>query len=231
MANVYFRIILTLASTVSVVNNEAPEPDWFPASSGNVIVRDFLVKLKPSSFLSIHRHRLVITRSEDETGQPLAVYVDVEGHICNVHAPRGMVVRVSVDGNATSECEQCKCHLTVGPVSDGPHMLLALVHNHRDQIIASRTLLIAVESERSHGNVCELDSCGTEEILEDYTKLHRRILDPEDTSVQKRFLVLSSSHGLANTQIEEVRHSQLHGLILSPAPQRTRRHLPSLSHS
>ena len=31
----------------------------------------------------------------------------------------------------------------------------------------------------------------------------RRILDPEDTG-EKRFLVVRSSHGLSNTQIEEV---------------------------
>jgi len=49
----------------------------------------------------------------------------------------------------------------------------------------------------------------SERALAEYAKLHRRILDPDDQGVAKRFLVVRSSHGLSNTQIEEARTCSL----------------------
>ena len=49
----------------------------------------------------------------------------------------------------------------------------------------------------------------SERALAEYAKLHRRILDPDDQSVAKRYLVVRSSHGLSNTQIEEARACSL----------------------
>ena len=43
-----------------------------------------------------------------------------------------------------------------------------------------------------------------ERALADYAALHRRILDPRDTGVEKRFLVLQPLLGMGNSQIEEV---------------------------
>ena len=40
--------------------------------------------------------------------------------------------------------------------------------------------------------------------LESYARLHRAIMDPRDTSVEKKFLVLQPLLGMGNSQIEEV---------------------------
>jgi len=43
-----------------------------------------------------------------------------------------------------------------------------------------------------------------DELLRQYQELHAKIVDPDDHSVAKRFLVLRSGHGIGNTMIEEV---------------------------
>ena len=40
--------------------------------------------------------------------------------------------------------------------------------------------------------------------LDRYVRLHRAIMDPRDTSVEKKFLVLQPLLGMGNSQIEEV---------------------------
>lgn len=52
-------------------------------------------------------------------------------------------------------------------------------------------------------------------VLEGYTELHRRILDPRDKTVPKRFLILSPLLGIGNSMIEEVT-----ALLLSIVTQR-----------
>ena len=55
-----------------------------------------------------------------------------------------------------------------------------------------------------------------QEALQQYQELHARIVDPDDDSVAKRFLVLKSGHGMGNTMIEEVT-ALLMGLATSRA--------------
>jgi len=64
------------------------------------------------------------------------------------------------------------------------------------------------------GQAAQAGSCGgrdcgrgqgrMDEVLRQYQELHAKIVDPDDSSVTKRFLVLRSGHGIGNTMIEEV---------------------------
>lgn len=183
----------------------------------HVVVRNLLLRVPTSSFSSLQGQRLVISRRSHEALNPIPVYIVLEGKHCNESnmEVQELLVRIEVDGNNSGLCTGCHCIAKVAPIPDGPHMLAASVYNSKAQILATRILLLYFYTDDDDGGFRDGPELGqAQQILQDYTELHRRILDQDDRTVPKRFLVVSSSHGLANTQIEEVTWHKI--LLLQP---------------
>jgi hypothetical protein len=86
------------------------------------------------------------------------------------------------------------------------HMLLATARDG-EGILGIKSMLLDLQDDMPGGNhdaPAPEQQALVETMLQEYRQLHKRILDPEDSSVEKRFLILRSSHGISNTQIEEV---------------------------
>jgi hypothetical protein len=184
-------------------------PSSDTGNTDSVAVRNILFRVSSSSFSSLRNQRVFISRPPEESASPVHIHIDLEGQPCE-SASTGpeFLIRIEIDGSYAGNCSGCHCTTTIPPISDGPHMLVALVFNSKTQFLASRELLFFFYSDGNRGlqdpDLVKSESCPALRILHEYTELHRRILDPDDKSVPKRFLVVSSSHGLANTQIEEV---------------------------
>lgn len=112
-----------------------------------------------------------------------------------------------VDGLETVDpCSSCDCRFRI-VVRHGAHTLTARVLDSQQLLVAHRQVLLRLvrDGPRSDGADFMPDEAPrAAALLREYAALHRRIVDPDDNSVAKRFLVVRSSHGLSNTQIEEV---------------------------
>ena len=190
-----------ICSIFLIMGNENPRIE----TSGSLTVKSFWLRITSTSFSSIQRKRLVVSRPTSQLDLPLSVYIALDEIPCERSENRNFVIKIQLDGSDIAHCRKCSCLMSIGPVSDGPHMISAFVYSNAARVLASRAMLVSLRSDDGSGEGAPHCASGTEqEILQEYTALHRRILDPGDHSVPKRFLVVSSSHGLANTQIEEV---------------------------
>jgi hypothetical protein len=173
------------------------------------MVEDVRIIGSPSSYGSLHKNRFQILRSQEDSRSHIHIKTRISGFACQegYTLSNYLTVELSIDGNVTSKCYACNCILDLGRVADGPHMIkVSVVHDSR-KIVAYRCLLLSFTTRRPKVDNFESER-PWEKVLREYTELHRRILDPNDMSVPKKFLVVSSSHGLANTQIEEVNQSR-----------------------
>ena len=117
-------------------------------------------------------------------------------------------ISITVDGARVCECDGCrgKCRCNA-KVSEGHHMVSAMARDGEGVVASSREMLVHIQGDNRGEEGGEGDGDGENKadgILEEYSDLHRRILDVNDESVEKRFLIIRSSHGISNTQIEEV---------------------------
>ena len=112
-----------------------------------------------------------------------------------------------VDGLESADaCSLCDCMFS-RVVSPGAHTLTARVLDNQQLLVAHRQVLVRLVRDGPRPDGADFtpnEAPRAAALLRDYAALHRRIVDPDDTSVAKRFLVVRSSHGLSNTQIEEV---------------------------
>ena len=159
----------------------------------------------------------------------LLIRVVLAGSVCALasgdHRGDGAAwqIRLLVDGvEVESVCEEvCECRFREA-VSAGPHTLTARVVDALSFVVSQRQVLLRLVREgaqyaaglRSADFVPDQASRASA-LIREYVELHRRIVDPADTGVAKRFLIVRSSHGLSNTQIEEVT-----GLLLAMATRR-----------
>jgi len=137
----------------------------------------------------------------------LDVRVVLQGSAC-ARAPGSWRVGLLVDGRdaAAEPCAACDCRFRAA-VGHGAHTLAARVTDAQGHPVAYRQLLVRLvrDGPRHRGADFAPDEAPrAAALLREYAALHRRIVDPADSGVAKRFLVVRSSHGLSNTQIEEV---------------------------
>jgi len=151
--------------------------------------------------------RRVVLRYQSSAEPVVDVRVLLRGAPCG-HPDGAWKLRLLVDGHAAGEpCLSCDCRFSAA-ASPGAHTLTARVEDGQYAVIAQRQVLLRLVRDGVQG--CPASDFEPDEApraaarLREYTELHRRIVDPKDTSVPKRFLVVRSSHGLSNTQIEEV---------------------------
>lgn len=151
--------------------------------------------------------RRVVLRYQSSAEPAVDVRVLLRGGAC-AHPDGTWQLRVLVDGHEAGEpCHSCDCHFSAA-ASPGAHTLTARVEDGQDAVIAQRQVLLRLVRDGVQGHPASTfepdEAPRAAARLREYSALHRRIVDPEDTSVPKRFLVVRSSHGLSNTQIEEV---------------------------
>lgn len=151
--------------------------------------------------------RVLLRYSKLRLEEEVDVRVILQGRLCT-HSGPAWQLRLLVDGQWDGElCHACECLFTI-VMSPGAHTLAVRAEDENDAIISQRQVLLRLARDGSQhhaGSNFEPDeSPRAAALLREYAALHRRIVDPDDTSIPKRFLVVRSSHGLSNTQIEEV---------------------------
>ena len=152
--------------------------------------------------------RVVLRYYKDRAEAAVGVRVLLQGRPC-AHSLGAWQLRLLLDGQRAGEpCVACDCLFTTA-IGPGAHTLTARVEDGNDATVVQRQVLLRMVREGQSQHHCGADFEPDEApraaaLLSEYAALHRRIVDPDDTSIPKRFLVVRSSHGLSNTQIEEV---------------------------
>jgi len=140
--------------------------------------------------------------------------VKIEGSGCLCAATKQTSLLAFVNTVQTSLCSSCSCSANVS-LALGAHSLRVVLVDQQGAVLRTRRTLLRIEREVGEAaNQVEpsppalssfwLFEERANKVLREYVDLHRRILDEQDESVAKRFLVVRSSHGVSNTQIEEV---------------------------
>jgi hypothetical protein len=159
------------------------------------------------SWTSIDAHGLRLTLYYDHAADPeIVVRVLLRGSACEKPPGAWHLVLLLDTADILDPCSSCDCRFTA-LVSPGAHTLTARVLDENQNPLAHSQALIRLVRDRPRRAGTDFvpdEAARAAMLLDEYSKLHRRIVDVHDTAVAKRFIVVRSSHGLSNTQIEEV---------------------------
>jgi hypothetical protein len=152
--------------------------------------------------------RRLVLRYNASAAPELLVRVVLAGSACLL-SPAAWTLEILVDGQETNRsCQACDCDFNIA-VSAGAHTIAARVLDTMLLPVVQQQVLVRLARESGNDGHHSTSFVPDEApraaaVLQEYAALHRRIVDPTDSGVAKRFLIVRSSHGLSNTQIEEV---------------------------